>query len=57
MKPIAREVESFINIEIYNAVGKFTLRQSAFLIKKSRLLLTNDSAPNASWLWQPEPLW
>ncbi len=30
---------------VVNAVGKFTLRQSALIIQKSRLLLTNDSAP------------
>ncbi|NOX37067.1 MAG: lipopolysaccharide heptosyltransferase II [Calditrichaeota bacterium] len=30
---------------VKNAVGKFTLRQSALIIQKSRLLLTNDSAP------------
>ncbi len=30
---------------IPNAIGAFTLRESALLIRKSRLLVTNDSAP------------
>jgi len=32
-------------VPLHNAIGRFTLRQSALLIQKSDLLITNDSAP------------
>lgn len=42
---VAGEIERSILPPVFNAVGQFTLRQSAFLIRQSRLLVTNDSAP------------
>jgi len=42
---VAGEVERSISPPVFNAVGQFTLRQSAFLIRQARLLVTNDSAP------------
>lgn len=42
---VAREVERQILPPVFNAVGQFTLRQSALLIRQARLLVTNDSAP------------
>ncbi|MCK6623234.1 MAG: lipopolysaccharide heptosyltransferase II [Calditrichaceae bacterium] len=42
---VARQVEQAISSPVFNAVGKFTIRQSAFLIRQARLLVTNDSAP------------
>jgi heptosyltransferase-2 len=44
-KAVAAQLEEFTEVNICSAVGKFTLRQSALLIKHSELLITNDSAP------------
>jgi len=44
-KPIARAIAESTKLSIYSAVGKFSVRQSALLIRSSRLLITNDSAP------------
>ena len=44
-KDVAKQVEEQSSASLKNAVGRFTLRQSAFLIRKSQLLVTNDSAP------------
>jgi heptosyltransferase-2 len=42
---IGRIMEESIAGKIINAIGKFTLRQSALILKKCQLLITNDSAP------------
>lgn len=41
----AEVVQELSGNKALDAVGKMTLRQSAYLISKSRFLLTNDSAP------------
>lgn len=42
---LAGQIISLSRSPIANAVGEMSIRQSALLIKKSMLLLTNDSAP------------
>ncbi|MGH1362624.1 MAG: lipopolysaccharide heptosyltransferase II [Calditrichia bacterium] len=42
---LGSEIAAAVNGKIHNAIGKCSLRQSALLIKHSRVLLTNDSAP------------
>ncbi len=44
-KAVAQQVQERSVSRLVNAVGKFSLRQSAYLIQNSRLLITNDSAP------------
>ncbi len=44
-KSVADTIVASSKIDIFNAVGKFSVRQSAHLIHHSRLLITNDSAP------------
>jgi len=42
---VAEAIARLAGVKIYNAVGRFSLRESALLIQHSRLLITNDSAP------------
>ncbi len=42
---IAREIITLSKNTLFNAVGKFSVSQSALVIQNSRLLITNDSAP------------
>ncbi len=44
-RAFAEEVVNKVTSPILNAVGKFTFRQSAVLIREARLLISNDSAP------------
>lgn len=43
--PVGQAVMAKAATKIHNAIGMLTLRESALLIRKSRLLVTNDSAP------------
>ncbi len=43
---LCEEIRNTVNNEkIYNVAGKFTLLQSAEILRKSRVLISNDSAP------------
>jgi len=42
---IGNFIEESVAGELANAIGKFTLRQSALILKKCQLLIANDSAP------------
>lgn len=42
---VAEAVAGLADAKIYNAAGRFNLRESALLIQHSQLLITNDSAP------------
>jgi len=42
---LGSKIVAGVKNKIHNAIGKCSLRQSALLIKYSRVLLTNDSAP------------
>lgn len=42
---VANIIKESAKPPVYNAAGKFSLRQSALLIRRSRLLISNDSAP------------
>ncbi len=44
-KAVARQIRDLSRANLHDATGEFTLRQSALLISKSQLLVTNDSAP------------
>jgi len=44
-KALAAEIVSTSKAKIFNSCGLFSLRQSAELIRRSRLLISNDSAP------------
>ncbi|MBN2366648.1 MAG: lipopolysaccharide heptosyltransferase II [Calditrichaeota bacterium] len=43
--PLIQNIIEMINSPVYNASGLFTVRQSAELIRRSILLISNDSAP------------
>jgi heptosyltransferase-2 len=42
---VAKTIAETMKTKVNNAVGRFSLRESALLIQHSRLLITNDSAP------------
>ncbi len=42
---LAKRITSLSRRPLYNAVGVFTVRQSALLLQQARLLVSNDSAP------------
>lgn len=42
---LAETIAGLADSTIFNAVGRFNLRESALVIQYSRLLITNDSAP------------
>ena len=42
---VGREIGNQSKVPVINAIGKFSLRESAYLISRARLLVTNDSAP------------
>ncbi|RMF60266.1 MAG: lipopolysaccharide heptosyltransferase II [Calditrichaeota bacterium] len=44
-REVADKISHALKDHVLNAVGEFTLRQSAYIIKLSHLLITNDSAP------------
>ncbi len=44
-KPLIDDIIAELNCEVHNSAGLFTIRQSAELIRRSRLLISNDSAP------------
>lgn len=44
-KKFAAEIVSISRVKIFNSCGLFSLRQSAELIRRSSLLISNDSAP------------
>lgn len=44
-KFLAEEIRATAKSELLNAMGEFTLRQSAELIRRAALLICNDSAP------------
>ncbi|MFQ5583031.1 MAG: lipopolysaccharide heptosyltransferase II [Calditrichia bacterium] len=44
-KEIGGQIEAEFSERVFNAIGIFTLRQSAALIRQCKFLVTNDSAP------------
>ena len=44
-RPLVNEIESSSKNKIYNLAGRTSIIELAYLIRRSRLLVTNDSAP------------